>query len=189
MTNNRARALMFVAVALGTIQFLLLPWIQFRSELRDEVQALTKRLDRSEAVLNNKDEMQALSQKLQTTSGPILQLIPAPENEEAFRLAMQQRVSSMVGESGSTLSVFDWAFSGEIEGTDMRFVRSRITVAGDVASLAKLQALLDVRFPNAVIRDWSLIAEQEVARGQQFKASLSAVIDFHFIRPVSGVRQ
>ena len=188
MTNDRVRVLLIVAMALAAIQFLLIPWIQYRSELREEVQALTKRLDRSESVLKNKDELKALSQKLEATSGPILQFIPAPENEEAFRLVMQQSVSSMVGESGSTLSVFDWAFSGEVEGTDIRFVRARITVVGDVAPLAKLQTLLDLRLSNAVIRDWSLVAEREVARGALSRSSFNAVIDFHYGSPAPGVK-
>jgi hypothetical protein len=188
MTNDRVRVLLIVAMALAAIQFLLIPWIQYRSELREEVQALTKRLDRSESVLKNKDELKASSQKLEATSGPILQFIPAPENEEAFRLVMQQSVSSMVGESGSTLSVFDWAFSGAVEGTDIRFVRARMTVIGDAPSLAKLQTLLDVRLANAVVRDWSLVAEGEVARGALSRSYFNAVIDFHYELPASGVK-
>jgi hypothetical protein len=186
MSDSRVRTLLYVALALAAIQFLVVPAVQFRSELRDEVATLTKRLDRSEAVLKNKTQLQETSLRLQSSSAAVLQLIPRPADEDAFRLTTQQSISAMVGETGSTMSVFDWAFGGTVEGTDIRFVRSRMTITGEISSLAKLQALLDARVSNAVIRDWSLIAEREVGRGVPAKSSLNAVIDFHYRSAVPG---
>ena len=180
MSNPRVRILLYVALVLAGIQFLILPSIQFRSDLRDEVLTLTKRLDRSEAVLNNKAQLQQRSADLESSSAAVLQLIPSPPNEDAFRLATQQSVTALVSETGSTLSVFDWAFGGEVDGTSVRFVRSRITVSGDIDSLAKFQSLVDTRMSNAVVREWSLIAERDVVRGAAAKSALNAVIDFHY---------
>lgn len=186
MIDARVRVLLYVALFLAGIQFLILPSIEFRSNLRDEVLILTNRIDRAEAVLNNKAQLEQISADLERSSAAVLQLIPSPPNEDAFRLTTQQMVTSMVLETGSTLSVFDWAFGGEVEGTEIRFVRSRITVSGDVSSLAKFQSLLDARSSNALVREWSLIAERDVVRGTPAKAALNAVIDFHYRVKSSG---
>jgi hypothetical protein len=181
VNDPRLRWLAFVALFLAVIRFFLLPLIEFRSELRNETEVLTRRLDRSEAVLKNSSQIKEIESKLEQSFVSTQALIPRFDGVEPFRLSTQQSVALVVTETATSLTLFDWAFEDAVPSSKLRFSRARIIISGEMSSIARLQSIIGSRFPNAVVREWSVVPEGEAKRAQAIKASLTSTIDFYYL--------
>jgi hypothetical protein len=182
MDASRKRTLLTLALSLAAIRFLVMPWVAFQNDARDQLDVLTNRLDRSTGVVLNRDAITTTLARLEKANATDRSRFPMSEDAESFRLEAQQRVTGVVEAQSLRIEVFDWVFDGPPDATGLGFVRGRIYLKGDMRRLALLLGSLEGELPNMVVREALYGFENPVTGSGEFRSTLTLVADFHYRR-------
>lgn len=180
MDAERRRVLIGALVVLASLRFLILPWIDQQTESREQLEVLTKRLDRSTGVVLNRGAITDALSRLEKANTVDRQLFPQAVGAEAFRLDAQQRVTRIVDGQGLQIEVFDWILDGQPDASGLGFVRGRIFFKGDLRKLAFLIGSLEGELPNMVIREALYGFEYPVSGNGEHRTQITLIADFHF---------
>lgn len=182
MDPARKKLLIGLALSLAVVRFLILPWISSQDDVRDQLEVLTKRLDRSTGVLLNRDAITNTLLRIEKANATDRSRFPISEDAESFRLEAQQRVTGIVESQSLRIDVFDWVFDGPPDASGLGFVRGRIYLKGDMRRLALLLGSLEGDLPNMVVREALYSFENPVSGSGEFRATMTLVADFHYRR-------
>jgi len=185
MSDERYRPLLWVALALAAIKFLLLPWLDHQATAAERLAVLTQRLDRSAGVIQNRAEIERALKEVEGVAILARKRFPDATDASAFRLGAQQDVSDIGAKSGLTLKIFEWILDGQAAGAGLEYSRARIQFEGGFKNLVTAQAGLETRFPNMVIREVTLGAATMISAPDQSLATLTVIADFYF-RPMGA---
>jgi hypothetical protein len=175
----RYRKLLWVALALAGIRFVIFPWFERQTEWRDQLQVQTRRLDRSEALLANKKAIEEALVRAQTENRALLERFPQSTDPEAFKREAQQQVSSVATGLGLRVTYFDWIDEVDaVEGLGAQ--RARLTVEGGMRSLGLLQGALESRMPHFFVREVSYELRTPIGGAWEFPSSSTTTADFYF---------
>ena len=180
MSADRRRWLTGFLLVLLAIKFVVLPWIQSQEDAREQLDVLTKRLDRSTGVVLNRAAITESLSALEKANAADRAMFPESANVESFRFEAQQRVTALVQSQALQVEAFDWVLDESPTDGKLGFVRGRITVRGDMRALASLLGSLEGELPNMVVRE--VFYNMETPAGGPFgsRAVMTQVADFHF---------
>lgn len=180
MSNPRTRALLLVVAVLAGLRFVLVPWLDAQGQKREEVQVLTQRLDRSESLLANKALIKESDKSLGARLSAVRARFPIHSSAETFRLDMQPRIGEIASLNGMTINVFTWVLDGEVEKSELRFVRARVQLTGSMRALADFQGQLEGDLPNLLVREVAVAATSAGAMPGDALGTLTLTADLYF---------
>ena len=180
MADSRRRLLVGLVAVLAGLRFVVVPWIAAQNEQREGLEALTRRLDRSEGVVRNRSAIEATQKQLAARAEALRAQFPAAANPDEFRLAEQRRIGELARRLGVTVQVFDWILEGEDTAAGLKFGRARVNLEGPLPSLIRAHAALESGSPNGFVRDLRLNLAAPADGPSTVRATASLVIDLYF---------
>lgn len=180
MTSTLQKRLLWILVALLAVKFLLLPWLDWQSERAQDLQMLSKRLSRSQEVIQNSATIAKSADVLDRELETIRARYPAAASSEEFRLQFQQDVSALVTEQGLRVSLFDWIVDESTDHPAILFSRARIVVPGGARQLAKLHGSLESRFPSIRVVEANFRLGGATADFEGSSGGVELVVDAYF---------
>ena len=186
MGDTRVRWLLGLAVVLAMLRFGIVPWMQQQVEQRQQLEVLTRRLDRSVSVVQNAEEMQVARGKVVAVTEATRAPFPAVEDKDRFRLEAQRTLAAIAQRGGVTVTLFDWVLDGEATPAGMAYGRVNASLSGPLDSLVSVHGAIEAEMPFAAVRELKLELGRGAAPGlSKDVASLLLVIDLYY-RPAGS---
>lgn len=178
--NNRVRLLLGLAATLAVLRFVAVPWVESQSGIHDRLFAVTRQLDRAEAIVSSGSDLQARRDALESVVVELAARAPLAIPGSEHRVQVQRELRSAVESTGLTLKVFEWVLDGEAEVAGLTFGRVRLQIEGPLRSVAQVHVDIEAGFPNVFIRDMSV----SVRRGGKLSSIANATmqLDLYYRR-------
>lgn len=172
------KKLIAVVVLLVIIKFVLLPLQQKQQELHQQLDSLVKRVQRSEALVQEKDTLQkwAITQEQELTQ--LLQPFPVVDNAAQYRLTLQQQLQQLAVEHQVAVTFFDWLSDTTLNIFEMQRSRISLRVEGEAAAIMLWHAKLEQRFPQLVVRDVRATWPQQLTQNSRVEVNLLIEVDY-----------
>lgn len=185
MNPKRMRVLLIALAVLGSVRFLLIPWLDYQAESIERLSVLTKRLDRASALIQNREQIAASLVRAERETLAVRGRFPQAVDLQTFRLSAQERVTEAVARRGFGIKLFEWAADGELKQAGLRYSRARVQLEGGFRDLATLQADLEASFPNMLVKELTVASPASIRAPDDVVVSMNLVVDFYF-RPASA---
>lgn len=182
MVESRASVLVGAALVLAALRFLVVPWISQQDERRQQLEVLTQRLDRSQAVVGKKDAILGAQAKLEAQVSEARERFPVATDVDQFRLDQQRRISTLATQRGLKVLVFDWLVSGDVNDAGLAFGRASVQVEGPVDRIIIVHGELEGSLPYAAVREFSMNPRYPAPGPTADVAAATFVVDL-FYRP------
>ena len=150
--SSRVRILFGLAGALAIARFVLVPWLGAQADMHDRLYAVTRQLDRAEAVVEAGPDLQARRDSLAATVVELVARAPLAESGSEHRVQVQRELRSVVESAGLKVQVFEWVFDGESEPSGLAFGRVRMQLEGTLRDVAEAHVTIEAGFPNVFVR-------------------------------------
>ena len=137
MAQTKKNLLVAVLAVLLAIKFVIQPWLTYLDEQKQELQTLTKKLNRSESLLLVETQVQANELKLQQASELLLQSVAKTTDATAYRIQFQQQLQSLMESYNVQLAFFEWLSDSNLNAFSVQRGRLSIRLKGNVADVAK----------------------------------------------------
>jgi hypothetical protein len=189
VADARIRWLVGLAGALAVVRFAVVPWVQAQNEQRQQLELLTKRLDRSEGVIQNREAIVAARDALRQESEASFAAFPVAVGDDDSRLAAQQRITAMAAQAGLQVSLFDWLLDGEASEAGLAYSRASIKIDGPLDRLILMHGDLESSLPFAAVREFQLKLKSPTSGPNADPASAVVVLDlFYQPKPPSALQ-
>jgi len=185
MADARHRNLVVVALVLAAARFLVVPWVQAQGAEREKLEALTLRLDRSQAVVHNSEDIRAAQQQLAKEVEAIHGRFPSAPDADGYRLQAQRKINALAAASGVQVTLFDWVLDGDAPEAGLAYGRARFRVEGPLRDLIRMHGQMEGALPNAAVREFRLQAQDAVDGPSDVGASVTFAVDLYF-RPAAA---
>lgn len=188
--DGRLRWLLGCLAAVLVVRFAFLPWGEWFTEQRTRLEVLTDRLERSNAVLRNRERIVSTLAKHEELIAVARGPFPVESIVTDYKIKVQQSIGAIVGRSSSNnVQTFEWIFEGKAEAQSLRYLRARITIVGTSRALSDAHAALEGEYPNMVVRELSFNATGfGVGDPDGAGQTLTLVSDFFFRAPDSSAQ-
>ena len=184
MGDSKVGSLLVLAGVLAALRFAVVPWMQQQVEQRQQLEVLTKRLDRSVSVVQNAEAMQAARGKVVEVTEASRAPFPAVDSKDRFRLDTQRRLAGIAQRGGVEVTVFDWVVDGEAPQAGMAYGRVNARLSGPLDSLIAVHGAIEADMPFAAVREVKLDLPRVSKPGLvRDPATLALVMDLYY-RPV-----
>lgn len=185
MGDSKVRSLLVLAGVLAALRFAVVPWMQQQVEQRQQLEVLTRRLDRSVSVVQNAEAMQAARGKVVEVTEASRAPFPAVDDKDRFRLDTQRRLAGIAQRGDVEVTVFDWVVDGEAPQAGMAYGRVNARLSGPLASLIAVHGAIEADMPFAAVREVKLDLPRASKPGLvRDPATLALVMDLYY-RPVA----
>ena len=177
---RRVHLLLGLAAALAVLRLVVVPWVGSQAGVHDRLFAVTRQLDRAEAIVDAGSDLQARRDALETVVLELAARAPLATAGSEHRVQVQRELRAAVESAGLELKVFEWVLDGESEAAGLAFGRLRLQVEGPLKNVAEAHVGIEAGFPNVFIRDMSL----SVRRGGRLSSTASATmqLDLYYRR-------
>lgn len=186
MTESRQRNLYWTVAVLVVLRFGVVPWVAWQDAQHDALAVLTKRLDRSVGVIENRAAIEKSAKDLAASLAAFRAKFRESDSVEGFKLASQQEISTLVSQAGSRVTLFDWVIDKFDDQPPLARVRARIQLAGPIQVLATVQGRLETRFPSMVIRDVRVEPQNPTNTPNSTFGTMNLVADIYFRQAAKG---
>ena len=186
MSDDRLRRLSVLAATLLVLRFGVVPWIGWQREQRDALVVLTKRLDRSAGVIENRTAIEKSSKDLEAALAAYRAKFREAETIESFRLAAQQDLNALVVKNGLRVNVFDWVVEKFDDPPPIARTRARVQIGGTLRALAVIHGNIETLFPSAIVREVRIDPISPTNNPSSTAAQLTLVLDIYFRRTEWG---
>jgi hypothetical protein len=150
--SSRVRILFGLAGALAIARFVLVPWLGVQADMHDRLYAVTRQLDRAEAVVAAGPDLQVRRDSLAATVAELVARAPQAESGSEHRVQVQRELRSVVESAGLKVQVFEWVFDGESAPTGLAFGRVRMQLEGTLRQVAEAHVTIEAGFPHVFVR-------------------------------------
>jgi hypothetical protein len=182
VTDSRTRSLLIVLAALLLVRFGVVPWLDHQAEMRDALEVLSRRVERSTLVLNNRDLILKTEKSLEAAASAGRKRFSAYPDAAAFKLEIQPAIEQLAAANSVTLVSFSWMLDGEVPDSSLRFARARIQFSGSPRALAGLHADLDGKFPALNTRELALSIPRGIGIDlENAPGTLNIMADLYFL--------
>ncbi|MDH3535783.1 MAG: type II secretion system protein M [Gammaproteobacteria bacterium] len=154
--NSRVRLLLGFAATLAVVRFVLVPWAAAQDDVHDRLYAVTRQLDRAEAIVEAGSELQARRDALAAIVSELAARAPLARSGSEHRVQVQRELRAAVESAGLELKVFEWVFDGEAEAAGLSFGRLRLQLEGSLRNVADAHVGIEAGFPNVFVREMSV---------------------------------
>lgn len=169
--NSRVRLLLGLAAILAVMRFVVVPWIDAQSGARDRLFAVTRQLDRAEAIVDAGSDLQARRDALAAVVRELAERAPVASPGSEYRVQVQRELRAAVESAGCQLKVFEWVLDGEAAG--MAFGRLRLQLEGPLRKVAQAHVDVEAGLPHVFVRDMSIV----VRRGGRLDTTANATLE------------
>jgi hypothetical protein len=181
VADARVRMLLIVALVLAGLRFAVVPWAQAQVEQRQQLEVLTKRLDRSEGVVANSKAILAAEGAVTKATRNARAVFPEISDKEHFRLEAQRQLAGIAGRGGVKVALFDWVLDGEAKEAGLAYGRVNASLEGPLDSLVSVHGQVEGEMPFAAIRE----VKVEIGRGgatglSADGATMALVMDLYY---------
>lgn len=184
LMNKRIRLLLSFAAALAIVRFVVVPWVSAQADMHDRAFAVTRQLDRAEAIVGAGSELQARRSALSAVVQELAGRAPLATPGSQHRVQVQRELRATVEAAGLELKVFEWVMDGEAEAAGLSFGRVRLQIEGPLRNVAAAHVDIEAGFPNAFVRNLSVV----VRSGGQLGTTANATMELDiFYRPEEPV--
>lgn len=152
MLQNKPLLLGIVALLLF-VRFVAVPLQQHQQALHQQLDALTKRLQRSEALLQQQQQLELHQAEQQQQLSQILKPFPVVSSSSQYRLQLQQQLQQLAAAQGASVTFFDWLSDTPLQVFNMQRGRISLRIKGTAANVMLLQAQIEQQFPHFMLRD------------------------------------
>jgi hypothetical protein len=180
VNEDRKRLLLGIAAALAVARFGIVPWLDSQAEARETLEIVTKRLDRSEGVADNRDAIVAAREALAKQAEPLRARFPMAATPDEFRLVAQQSIGRLARASNVEMRVFDWIVEGRVEAAQLRYGRARITLQGALRDVVRAHGELEGALGNAAIRELQVQMRRPASGPGEGVAEATLVVDLYY---------
>jgi hypothetical protein len=172
--------LLAVVAVLAALRFVVVPWVQAQSEQRQYLELVTQRLDRSSAVVHNREQIGKAVQKIGTVEAGVRAPFPRAASPDAYRLDAQRAITTLAESAGAKVTLFDWLVDGEVPEARLAYARVRVTLGGTLAEIVRAHGDLEGALPNAAVREISLEAREPARSVGNADTTATLVVDLYF---------
>ena len=170
--------LLSLVVILMVIKFGLLPLQQARQDVHQQLIGLDKRLQRSQALLEQQDVLQQWQSNQQQQLQQLLQPFPQVTSAAQYRLELQQQLQQLAAANNVSVTFFDWLTDTPLGVFDLQRGRIALRLEGDAGSIMQLHLKLEQQFPHFLLRDIRASWRGELAPGIRIELSLLIEADY-----------
>lgn len=149
--NNRVRLLLGFAATLAVLRFVVVPWVNAQAGAHEQLFAVTRQLDRAEAIVEAGSDLQVRRDALDAAVRQLAERAPLAEGGTQHRVQVQRDLRALVESAGLQVKSFEWVLDGEAAG--MSFGRLRLQLEGPLRNVADAHVGIEAGFPNVFIRD------------------------------------
>lgn len=177
MLQNKI-ALISLVVVLVVIKFVLLPLQQAQQAQQQQLAGLNKRLERSQALLEQKDLLQQWQATQQQQVQTLLRPFPVVAGSGPYRLALQQQLQQLAAEHNVSVTFFDWLTDTPLEVFNMQRGRLSLRLEGGASRIMQLHLALEQQFPHFLLRDVRATWRGDLNRGSRIELNLLLDVDY-----------
>lgn len=182
--SSRVRLLLAFAATLAALRIMVVPWIAGQADTRDRLYAITRQLDRAEAIVETAAELQARRDALAAVVAGLAARAPLASRGIEHRLQVQRELRAVVEAAGLRLQVFEWVLDDETATAGLAFGRVRLQLAGTLRGVAEAHVSIEAGLPHVFVRDLTV----NVRRGGQLASAASATMELDlYFRSAEGV--
>ena len=171
--NSRARLMLGLALTLAIMRFVVVPWVAAQEGKHDQLFAITRQLDRAEAVVEVGSELTARRGAMAAAVSELAARAPLANPGSEHQLQVQRELRAVVESAGLQLQVFEWVLDGEAEAAGLVFGRVRLQLEGQLRNLADAHVGIEAGFPHVFVRDVVV----NIRRGGQLSSVANATFE------------
>lgn len=150
--NSRVRILIGLAAALAIARFVLVPWLDAQADTHDRLYAVTRQLDRAEAIVAAGPDLHARRDSLAATVTELVARAPQVQSGSEHRVQVQRQLRTVVESAGLKVQLFEWVIDGESAPTGLAFGRVRMQLEGTLREVAEAHVTIEAGFPHVFVR-------------------------------------
>jgi hypothetical protein len=181
--NARIRAMLIAVAVLAALRVLIVPWAGAQGEAHERLQVLTRRLDRSQGVVQAREAIGKAGTVLKTQGGVLEARFPTAPDPQAFKLEAQRDLERLARASSMEIKIFDVVAEGEIPKSGLSYARVRLAVYGTLRNAARLHAEIEGGLANSAIREWQATVANAGASSGDSPADVVVVADLFYRSP------
>lgn len=167
-----------LVLLLAGIKFVLLPLIQLQQDNYNELEGLSKRVQRSEALLADKDQLQQWQVTQQQQQQQLMLPFPVVDGATQYRLVLQQQLQQLAAENGVSVTFFDWLTDTPLQVFNLQRGRLSWRVEGDASQIMQLHVQLEQQFPHFILRDVKASWRGDLNPGSRIELNLLIEVDY-----------
>ncbi len=186
MGDSRVRWLVGLALALAGLRFVIVPWAQAQVEERQQLEVLTKRLDRSAGVVANSQAMLAAQGKVAAATAAARKPFPEVADKEHFRLEAQRTLAGIASRGGAKVVLFDWVLDGDAAKAGLAYGRVNVNLEGPLETLVSVHGQIEGEMPYAAVREVKVDFGRDGASGLSSGGATMALVVDLFYRPAAA---
>jgi hypothetical protein len=156
VADERLRTLLVIVAVLAALRLVVVPWARAQNDAHDRLVVLTQQFDRSAGVVQNHAAIDRAHRALSAEMSSLRARFPAVADAQQFRLEAQRGIEQVTRASGMQLRMFEWVMDGELPDAALGFGRVKVSLAGTVASAARVQAEIEGALPQVMVRESQL---------------------------------
>ncbi len=184
MMNSRVRLLLVLAAVLTVMRFIVVPWLAAQADMHDRLYAITRQLDRAEAIVAGGSDITSHRDALAAVVQELAARAPLATPGSEHRVLVQRELRAAVESVGLRLTVFEWVLDGEADVAGLAFGRVRLRMEGSLRNLADAHVRIEAGLPNVFIRDLAV----NVRRGGRLTTTATATMELDlYYRREEGV--
>lgn len=148
------KLLISILAVLLVLRFVAVPLLDWQQERIDELTALQKRLDRSEALLNASEQVTQHAEQLKLQVTKAVNGLAVGVKQDEYQLAFQQDVRQRLAELGVSLELFEWNNNYPLEMLSIERARVNLRLKGSYPAIMRAHGLLETHFAGLTIREF-----------------------------------
>ena len=187
MGDARVRWLLGLALVLAALRFVVVPWTQSQVERRQQLEVLTRRLDRSAGVVANADAIRGALGKVTASTAIVRQRFPQVADKDNFRLEAQRMLAGIASRGGAKVVLFDWVVDGDAPQAGLAYGRVNARIEGPFDSLVSVHGQIEAEMPFAAVREVTLDFTQDGVSGLSSGTTMVALVMDLYYQPAAPV--
>jgi hypothetical protein len=152
MLQNKTLLLALLAV-LVFIRFGIVPWHAYQQQQYQQLDAVTKRLQRSQALLQQQQQLQQWQAQQQQEVSALLAPYPMVSSASDYRLQLQQQLQQLAAANSVSVTFFDWLSDTPLQVFNLVRGRISLRLQGPAGNIMLVHSLIEQQFSHFNLRD------------------------------------
>ncbi len=182
MLNNKP-LLIGIILLLAALRFLIVPWMDYQDEQKQQLETLTKRLVRSEALLEFKDQLYQQKDQQDIVVGQFTDQLEQSTSVQQYQLELQQRLQQLIETRNAKMELFDWLSDSDLKAFSMHRARINLRFTGQLSDVIALHLMIEQQYPHAQILDLNTSWTGDLTKGRNLNVTMLIEADYRVITP------
>ena len=171
--TDRVRMMLIVVAVLAALRFIVVPWFGSQSDMHDRLFAVTRQLDRAEAVAEAGTVLETRRDAFEAAVDALASRAPLGDPLNEYRIAVQRQLTSIAESQDLDVSLFEWVLDDMAAETGLAYGRVRVQFEGPLKRIAAGHVEIEAGLPNVFVRD----IDVSISRGGNFSTSARATFE------------